>query len=153
MAGMYYNWKFGDFTANVLGVRDTFHVYANPGTYIMYFSDWNTCITAYSTDTIVINAASSINNPSKCKPAVTIFPNPATAKTDLNAEYISPNETKTQIRIFNSLGRNVFEKDYQLVIGENKLRIPISDFAQGVYTMNLQTENVVINAKVIVVGN
>jgi PKD repeat protein len=152
MAGMFYNWKFGDFTANVYK-RDTFHVYANPGTYIMYFSDWNTCTTAYSTDTITINTVSSINNISPTKYAVTIFPNPVSEKTDLNVSYTSATETKTQIRMLNSLGQSVFEKEYKLLNGENKLRISTTDLSQGVYSMTLQTENGIFNTKVIVVGN
>jgi len=151
-AGIFYNWKFGDFTPNVYK-RDTFHVYANPGTYIMYFSDWNTCNTAYNTDTIVVNAVNSINNIFIVDPAFNVFPNPLSPNTDLKITYTAALSGTSRLRICNSLGQTVFDKEYKTGIGKNELRIININLTEGIYFVNLQTEDINSNTKIIISGN
>lgn len=149
MAGMFYNWKFGDFTPNVYK-RDTFHVYANPGTYILNFSDWNTCNTNYSMDTIIVTAVNSVSNVSLIHSSVSVFPNPVSTKTDLNITYNTSLAEKVRLRICNSFGQTIFDKEYKTSAGKNELKIPTEGFTEGIYFLTLQSESTNAQSKIIV---
>lgn len=133
-AGIFYNWKFGDFTPNIY-VRDTFHVYANPGTYILNFGDWNTCNTAYSVDTIVINPVNSVHSVSVLNSVANIFPNPIKRGALLQASMNFSLKDSDRFTIFNSLGENILEGKPSFNKGSTKFSIDSSTLSEGLYVL------------------
>lgn len=135
-AGIFYNWNFGDFTPHVYK-RDSFHVYTNPGTYILNFSDWNTCNTAYGTDTIVILPLNSIPSISLSNSSASIFPNPVSSNTDLNFIYNGAEQKSAHLKLSNVFGQVIFEKDCDFKTGRNEFKISTEGFSTGMYFIGL----------------
>ncbi len=147
MAGMFYNWNFGGGVH--LYKRDTFFVYANPGTYYLNFSDWNTCNTAYALDTVVY-AVNGINTaPGKYNLSLSVFPNPAFTNEEVTVSVKSAESEKINLSMYTIYGQKILEKDYNLSTGENILKLKIDNAAAGIYFLFVQSVALKTKAKII----
>lgn len=130
MAGMQYNWNFG------MGVhilkRDSFYVLPDTGTYIINFSDWNTCGTAYGMDTVkYYNNLNEISNHSLLNRKLTLYPNPN------SGEFFIINFPETiseaDISVFNSLGEELPKQAYSVQNISKGIKLNFIHACSGLY--------------------
>lgn len=70
-----------------------------------------------------------------------IYPNPAT-----DVVYISSDYHISRIKIFNNVGQKIAEE----VINSKKYHFNTSEYHQGLYTISIETENGILNTRVII---
>ncbi len=152
-AGMFYNWNFGDFTPHVYK-RDTFHVYADTGTFILTLIDWNTCNQVFHSDTIrYYISANSITNYNSTKSSVSIFPNPVSSNSYLNFIYNAAEQSKAHLSLYNVFGQVIFENEYYFTTGKNEFKINTNNFLEGMYFIELRDDKVNTKIKFLVERN
>ena len=69
---------------------------------------------------------------------INIFPNPA--KSKLNIEFYSDSSGDAVVKIYNSLGQELYKSYKNYTIGLNSFTFQFSNFAQGVYLITFETE-------------
>lgn len=89
-----------------------------------------------------------INKLQKIDGNITISPVPATDKINLNLN--SDQNGSCNIILINSIGKIVYEKNYQLANGKNDIEISVADLAKGVYFAKIISENISLTKKFVV---
>lgn len=138
-----YSWDFGDAT-NSSAANPT-HAYAANGSYTVTLTAINGNCTDEKTLTVVISV--SLEELSGLK-AVNIYPNPAADETLLSFESIA--DQSANLVITNQLGQIVSETEMLLVNGNNTSIINTTELSNGIYFVNLNTENGAITRKLVV---
>ena len=127
IAGSIYQWSNGA-TTSVIAVSET-------GTYSVTVS--GICYQGTASKNVTINECrmgESINATS-----VVLYPNPTNNLVNLLIN--TTLETQTNIRITDLLGRVVLEQTEALIAGSNTITYNISDFAKGVYLIQVSNGN------------
>ena len=98
----------------------------------------------------IINAAKNGNLPASVnsikKNALSLYPNPVTEKATINLSTI---KNATELNIFDNMGRKVYSQP--LNAGQNNAEINASNFASGLYHINIKTNNAIYTTKMSVV--
>ena len=76
-----------------------------------------------------------------------IYPNPS--RDVFNINFSSDKVQDLSIRIINVLGNNVYKEDKQQFIGEYTKQINLDNFGKGVYFLEIETKDGVVNKKLI----
>jgi hypothetical protein len=66
-----------------------------------------------------------------------LFPNPA--KDILNAEFTFAGQSQARIAVFNAFGQKVSLQNVQSANGNFQVRISLSEFQNGIYTVQVKT--------------
>ena len=74
-----------------------------------------------------------------------VFPNPS--RDLFNISFISEQEQNLKVRILNVIGEELINEDLQQFIGEYTKQIDLSQNAKGIYFLEIETDNGVINKK------
>jgi len=74
-----------------------------------------------------------------------IYPNPANSKALLKVEADQP--SSAELRILNLNGQTISVRSLELQAGEQEFAIPVSELANGMYMIQLKTENVTLSEK------
>jgi PKD repeat protein len=77
---------------------------------------------------------------------VTIYPNPSTGMYTVNVDMMASDELT--ISAANSLGQEVLSKEFNALMGNNKLSFDLTEQPNGIYFINLKTGNEVKNLRV-----
>jgi hypothetical protein len=67
---------------------------------------------------------------------VSIYPNPT--KGELNIVYQAGVEQKVNLHVFNTLGQHMLSEGYNMHSGMNTITIKVTDFAKGMYILDMQ---------------
>jgi hypothetical protein len=78
-------------------------------------------------------------------------PNPFSSTTDIKF-YVEDEEDAT-VTIYNALGAVVSQQTVKTVLGENKVTINASDFANGTYIYSLKYKNAITTKRMMVINN
>jgi hypothetical protein len=152
MSGMFYNWNFGG--GIHMYKRDTFYVYPATGTYYIYFSDWNTCSTAYATDTIYVVQTGIKSNEGVNFSSITVFPNPVKSSEAFNVLFNASVEIHPHLTIYNSIGEKISENYYKVVDDNNtRLKINLGVLPNGVYSMSIDGNGISSHSKFIIAND
>jgi len=138
-----YSWDFGDAT-NSSAANPT-HAYAANGSYNVTLTAINGNCSDETTLTVVISV--SLEELSGLS-SVNLYPNPAVAETVL--AFDSNVDQEATLIVTNQLGQHVIEKTLELVNGTNVSHINTSELANGLYFVNLNTENGAITRKLVI---
>lgn len=110
-----------------------------------YFYDWkievggSTCIS----DRVTVFVDAFVSTQEELAEAgVSIFPNPAQSEL-----FVEMKSTASFVRILDITGKEII---HQNVNGNETLKLDVSDFASGVYTIQMEVDGKVLNSKVIV---
>ena len=105
-----------------------------------YRSWWTAPIFWTQPVTIRLDGGKTISN-------FNIYPNPSTdiLNISLNSEYIQD----LSIRILNVLGAEVYIENKHQFIGEYIKQISLDDYGKGIYFLEIETSNVVVNKIII----
>jgi len=76
-----------------------------------------------------------------------IYPNPS--RDMFNVEFTSLITQTLQVRIINSLGDIVFIDNLENYIGQYKKQINLNEYSKGIYFLEIQTNDGIINKKLI----
>ena len=76
-----------------------------------------------------------------------IYPNPS--RDLFNINFSSDKIQDLKIRIINVLGNKVYNEDKQQFIGEYTKQINLDNFGKGVYFLEIETKDGVVNKKLI----
>ena len=71
------------------------------------------------------------------KARVKIYPNPVSNQSFLSIDFSENNQKNTHIAIFESNGRLI----YQNTIGQSVVKIPVTDWLNGLYLIRLTSED------------
>jgi len=80
---------------------------------------------------------------------IKLYPNPASDQIVIDYEIIYVKEAKLQI--YNSIGAVVFSKE--LKNKQDKIKIPVSDYKNGLYFCSLQIDGKLLNTRKIIVNH
>ncbi len=78
---------------------------------------------------------------------ISLYPNPATDYLDVQ---LGGFRAPVQVRIFNASGQQLYETQAEGALQVSTLRIPVADWPQGVYSVQLQTEGKTLTRQVAV---
>ena len=78
---------------------------------------------------------------------LTVFPNPT--RDIFNVSFVSDDIQDIQIRVINVLGNIIYKEDKQKFIGEYIKQIDINKFGKGIYFLEIETLDGIINKKLI----
>ena len=101
------------------------------GTYVHTLQAENGCDSVITLH-LTVNSSSSLNDVVTNAIEVSLYPNPANAYTTLKVEGL---KEQTPVYLFDIQGRKL--KEYIMNIGQETLRIDVSDLPKGVYTVML----------------
>ena len=76
-----------------------------------------------------------------------VFPNPS--RDIFNIKFISYQSQNLKLRLMNIVGESLIVEDLQQFIGEYSKQIDLIDNAKGIYFLEIETENGMINKKLI----
>lgn len=102
---------------------------------------------ACNTLVITQDQTSSNNDLDKASLQVQLFPNPVTDQVNLNIS--AKNAGEYALRVYNSIGQQVYQEIINLTNGENPESIDMSNLSQGVYTVQIQNERQIIAKNII----
>ena len=77
---------------------------------------------------------------------ISVYPNPSTGIFTL--KWDNTTNKNSTLKVMNSVGEVVYSEI--LMIGENEKQINISKFSKGIYLLEIETKNRIINKKLIV---
>jgi len=75
------------------------------------------------------------------------FPNPVSDQVNLEIKSITSG--LHQIRVLNAIGQQVYQRQVNLISGENQESIDLANLSQGVYTLQIQNEVQVIAQNIV----
>jgi hypothetical protein len=76
---------------------------------------------------------------------LTLYPNPTEDR--INVMITSPLSTSAQIKIFDIMGREVYNANNQVLVqGQNQLTVPVQNLESGNYTIHLLMDSQAITA-------
>lgn len=109
----------------------------------------NAFLSTADTLTYIINIGNPITgvqSEEKVKTKITLYPNPTKYNTTLRFEFTEMSNVK--VYIHDALGNLVYEKKEN--ISQKEIEINTSDYASGVYSVLILTNNGVINQKLVI---
>jgi hypothetical protein len=75
-------------------------------------------------------------------------PNPASGKTII--KYNVPQDGKAQFKLYNALGKIIYNRRIESKRGENELEINASEYASGIYFVSFEYEGKIITRKMLI---
>lgn len=106
----------------------------------------DSCICTFNSDTLWVAHPSTLKNMTQNKIEFNITPNPAS--NELNIQLHNPGKEVFLFRIYNILGRKVFEHTSKLDPGNKKV-IDLSNYAPGLYILSVESREGKANVKFI----
>ena len=101
---------------------------------------WSTPIFWTQPTSIRLEGGSAINN-------LSVYPNPS--RDIFNVSFTSVDKQDLEVRVINVVGEVVYTVNLEQFIGEYTKQINLSDNAKGIYFIEIETNNGVINKKLI----
>jgi hypothetical protein len=138
-----YSWDFGDFTNSSTSAPT--HAYAANGSYTVTLTAINgNCTDVVSFDIVIsvgLEELGLINS-------IILYPNPTNSDAILSFEGFETEDA--EIMLMDNMGRMVLNIPYLINTGQNTVELRSSEFANGVYTLLLNTGRGSINRKLII---
>jgi len=78
-----------------------------------------------------------------------VYPNPAISET--NIDLVSTESTEIQIELANSLGNSVMTKKYRIIVGSNRLILPVNELPEGMYQIIVRNDKALIAKPLVII--
>jgi hypothetical protein len=141
--GTTYSW-FKD--ASLVG-SNSFYKLTSTGTYTLKITNGNNC-TSLVSSTLNVTVIAGVRNNSSIINRLEIYPNPASQNLNINIQ--SKQNANVQLRIFDVSGKEMLTNDIKITKGETLQKIDVSNFAKGIYVIQLTDVEGITNAKFVV---
>jgi hypothetical protein len=105
--------------------------------------DSNGCVSREDINVYVDTCATSIND--ELITNISVYPNPSSGIFTLELNNII--EKNTILTIVNSVGKVIYSE--KLEIGERTKDINLSEYSKGIYFLEIETENRILNKKLV----
>jgi len=140
--GHLFDWNFGD--GNVGAGMTTSHTYTNGGQYEVQLIVTDT--TCGSTDTSSYTFSNISIEESILNTSLNVYPNPNNGefRIDFDVEGLR----NVEISISDIAGKIIYTNDLGKVSGTQREKVNLSDYAQGMYIVQLKSDDVVVSQKV-----
>ena len=140
--GHLFDWNFGD--GNVGAGMTTSHTYTNGGQYEVQLIVTDT--TCGSTDTSSYTFSNISIEESILNTSLNVYPNPNNGefRIDFDVEGLR----NVEISISDIAGKIIYTNDLGKVSGTQREKVNLSDYAQGMYIVQLKSDDVVVSRKV-----
>jgi len=137
-----WNWKFGDGNSSTL--ENPNHLYSAAGIYTVIFTATNNCGSDYDTLVLDLPGPAGINNYENDLENLLIYPVPASDNV-----YVSFNakNTNVEIKLYDVLGEEIYSESLLNFDGKYLKNINLAERAQGLYFLELKTNNSVVVRK------
>ncbi len=143
--GLSYSWDFGDSSPIGTGLNPS-HSYSANGSYQVVLTVNGPCDTSSYSETIVI-AEISLNERIRSTELL-IFPNPS--KGSFNMEFKGFEMVDARLRVFNSLGQEIYFKKLGDIAAGHKEIIDLNKPETGIYFIEISSQNEVWVEKIVV---
>lgn len=153
-----YYWTFGDGTGS--GAKNPTHTYASAGRYQLCLTLFDSLAPCFSTfcDSVEITSSNmillvldeddlAVKSPAGIIRSVSLYPNPT--KDFVKVSLFTNTNEAVQMDVLNSEGKLVKSETFTPEIGSNEMMIDLSEFENGLYCVNLRSENYSKTIKVI----
>jgi hypothetical protein len=110
------------------------------------YTDLNGCINSASSNIEVSNCL-GVDQFNLSGLSMKIYPNPASS--DFNLEISTPEKEEVEIMVYNPNGKLVFSDKLSLESGINKLALNSSQYARGIYLVNMFTKTEVLKQRIV----
>ncbi len=110
---------------------------------------WDECQQTDPCTGEIVDPGANSGSGSGALEALRIYPNPAI--TLVNVEFIAKAKSTSRIRLFNSEGRFIKEFETDIKEGENKILIDVSQFAAGVYWMDMTNTEFKLTERLVII--
>ena len=139
-----YTWNFGDNTPVETGEQVT-HIFAQNGLYQVTFEviDSIGCSSSYSIDLLI----NTVGIEEISASSFLVYPNPS--RDVFNISFTSETVQNLKVRVLNVVGEELIADDLQQFVGEYTKQINLQDNAKGIYFLEIETDNGIINKKLI----
>lgn len=141
--GTTYSWYKG---ASFVG-SNSFYKLISTGTYTLKITNSNNC-TSLVSNTLNVTVITGVRNNSSIINSLELYPNPASQNLNINIQ--SKQNANAQLRIFDVSGKEMFINDIKITKGETLQKIDVSNFAKGIYVIQLTDVEGITNAKFVV---
>ena len=141
-----YNWSVtGGILQSGIGTNsvDVLWNTAGQGSIYVIETDVNGCIG--DTTSLVVTVFQSTSITENTSQQISIYPNPS--ENIFNITFTNEEQQEIELRIFNVVGECVFVESKQQFVGEYTKQIDLTKDAKGIYLIEIETENGVINKK------
>ena len=91
---------------------------------------------------------SGIEYPSLYTSELSVFPNPARKNCTLN--YNAQKDGKATLHIINLLGEEIYNRNIQVITGQNNIPVSISDIPHGIYFMSIRSDEGIATQRLVV---
>ena len=99
-------------------------------------------------NTLNVTVITGVRNNSSIINSLELYPNPASQNLNINIQ--SKQNANAQLRIFDVSGKEMFINDIKITKGETLQKIDVSNFAKGIYVIQLTDVEGITNAKFVV---
>jgi trimeric autotransporter adhesin len=137
-------WNFGDGSPLVQGQTVT-HTYTTNGTYAVTLTVSNAC--GEKTVAKVSTVAVGIENMSTDNYNLVLYPNPT--RSSFTVKFENKEVDALEVRVLNMSGQVVFTESRTQINGSYQNTIDLSNFASGVYTLQVISDNGVATRRVV----
>ena len=138
-----YSWDFGDFTNS--SAAAPLHAYAANGDYQVVL----TAINGNCTDTVVFNVAITVSIEELMGLSnLTIYPNPASETAVISFDNTLGNSF--DIQLIDQLGRVIMSHNNIQSIGSNMVNVDLTNLSDGIYSIQLSSDQNTISKRLIV---
>ena len=76
-----------------------------------------------------------------------VYPNPS--RDVFNVEFTSESKQSIEVRVVNLLGESIFTENLENFEGEYTHSFNLSEYSKGIYLLELDTDNGIVNKKLI----
>ncbi|NVO03423.1 MAG: T9SS type A sorting domain-containing protein, partial [Bacteroidetes bacterium] len=140
--GFTYQWYYAILNAPINGANSQTYIPTLSGDYYVIVTDANGCSSLQSnTLNVTITGIAGIS-----ESGFNIYPNPT--NDVVNISFNSPTNANFRIKVINMIGMNIFDEVFSQVNSLNKT-IDLSEFASGMYYINIQMKDKSFNTKII----
>jgi hypothetical protein len=138
-----YSWDFGDFTNS--SAAAPLHAYAANGDYQVVL----TAINGNCTDTVVFNVAITVSIEELMGLSnLTIYPNPASEGAIVS--FVNNEGNSFDIQLIDQLGRVIMSHNNIQSIGSNMVNVDLTNLSDGIYSIQLSSDQNTISKRLIV---
>ena len=99
---------------------------------------YSSVISFFASDKLEINPT-SIKTNATSNVSFEVYPNPTKGETNLKINAV--NAGNTNVVVVNTLGQVVYSKQIELTVGINTLQLDANNFANGLYTVMVESQN------------
>ncbi|MDB4285684.1 T9SS type A sorting domain-containing protein [bacterium] len=116
----------------------------NPGTYPVKITDKNQCVIR---DTAIVGFGVGVEDQLSGVNDLIVYPNPTSDFLQVKIE--ATQNGQLDLGLYDMMGKSVYTESTRYVVGDNQLKLNLSDLSPGVYILDIRQENERVRTRVV----